>query len=385
MTDPALARRDANRLTRRGWDLSWDPAGLELGGLREYDGRLEVGGSAASADDVVEYQTRLESSPHLRDIRMDSFTAIEGERQRDTPLWFPSVSGAQVAGGQSVRYDDEFDRPEPDRRGLWIMLGSLLVAGIVVGAWYYLLYEPLDRRIAEGEAELATIRAERASQRDPRGRIASTDRALFDLCRRRAERQQELPREPDSNGLHHSLEEVAHRAEVELRDTEELPIQRGVDFSVVPIEMSFRATEREIRVLLGLVGILPRLVTISDLRWQPAPEVVETEREARRRRRQERRMREEGRPIPRPGPPEFDVNWVVNGYFADDGQREVPEPCAAFRDRLNAEAAEQQAEAEADAAEASEEAEPAEPAGSGAVEAADVEVESEAMEAPEEK
>ncbi len=100
MTDRALARRDANRLTRRGWDLSWDPSALQLAGARELDGRLIITGSASSADDIVEYQTRLASSPHLRDLRVENFTAIEGSRGRDTRFGF-RASARLVSPGVS--------------------------------------------------------------------------------------------------------------------------------------------------------------------------------------------------------------------------------------------------------------------------------------------
>ncbi len=253
-----------------------------------------------------------------------------------------------------MRYDDEFDRPEPYRRWGAILFGALLLAGLAIAGWYSLLYQPLEGRIADGEAELAAIRAERASQRDPRGRIASTDRALLDLCRRRMDRQRELPAEAGAEELHDSLNDLALRAGVTPGESQVLETLHGSDFSVVPVAMSFRATERELRVLIGLIGILPRVVTVSDMQWQPVAEVVESAADERRRRRRERRMREDGQTIPPPGPPEFDVSWVVNGYFAGDSQRAIPEPCSEYRQQLAVYAAEQQAAADAAAAAAAE-------------------------------
>ena len=159
-----------------------------------------------------------------------------------------------------------------------LLLGLLVIVLVVVG-YYFLILSPLlnnlDERAQERddkEAQLANLQQEVAQLEAIRREAPEIQRQLLELSKR-------IPEQPEIPTLVVQLEEIADASGVtQLRivpGTPETP-ERGGDFQVIPITMSFDGTYEQMQDFLLRTRNLARLVSVRSVTFC-SPERVSEE------------------------------------------------------------------------------------------------------------
>jgi type IV pilus assembly protein PilO len=159
-----------------------------------------------------------------------------------------------------------------------LALGILGLVLVAVAFWFVLLSPLLSeletvRAEREGrEARLQSLNAEVAELEAVRENAPQIERRLLELSRR-------VPEQDEMPTLLVQIEEVAQAAgvlqlSVAPGDPEVFSAE-GVNYSRIPVEMSFEGTYEQMQDFLFRLRNLSRLVTVRELRYAPADPAAE--------------------------------------------------------------------------------------------------------------
>lgn len=166
---------------------------------------------------------------------------------------------------------------DPRTRNIFA-LGVLGLVLVVVGFWFLLLSPLLEETSqtqeerAAREARLQSLDSQVSELESVRDNSAEIERRLLELSRR-------VPEQDETPALLVQLQEISNASGVVQLSIDpgdpELFNANGVDYSRIPIEMTFEGTYEQLQDFLFRLRNLSRLVTVNELQYAPVPAEAE--------------------------------------------------------------------------------------------------------------